>query len=145
MRGLVDDLKAVTSGRWLRDASPLDNTVISVATLCVYLAVILVAEARLECKLTMLALLMWNVAALGIGNSLCDSLCVNGCVLLRQVGGEKQYERRLDLARALIEESGRDDWAIRLGMITPQNVPRREEKEEAQQCKSAVKDEPVTM
>jgi hypothetical protein len=30
------------------------------------------------------------------------------------------YRRRLDLANQLVEENGRDDWAIRLGMITPE-------------------------
>jgi hypothetical protein len=33
------------------------------------------------------------------------------------VGGPKKYERRRVLADELIEESGRDDWALQMGMI----------------------------
>ena len=42
-------------------------------------------------------------------------------------GPPRAYKRRLDLAEQLIKETGRDDWAIRLGMIQPQSSDLKEE------------------
>lgn len=34
-----------------------------------------------------------------------------------QDGTAQAYRRRLDLAHELVQETGREDWALRLGMI----------------------------
>lgn len=37
-----------------------------------------------------------------------------------QVDGKpKHYVRRLDMVKKLIAESGRDDWAIQMGLVVP--------------------------
>ncbi|CAI7671676.1 unnamed protein product [Penicillium viridicatum] len=68
LRGTVDDLKAVTSGQWLRDKSLFDELLITFSTLVVYLS----------------AVLSGNLSTTG---------------------------------KELIRETGRDDWAMGLGMI----------------------------
>lgn len=137
MQGLVDDLKAVTSGQWLRDASFAEKITTSAATLLVYLAAALAINASRIGKIVLLLLLLVSFGLLTLSNHSVDALQMNGCVVRRQ-GQPKRYQRRLDLANQLIEESGRDDWAIRLGMI----VPNRRTNATSPQT---VEDEEVTM
>jgi hypothetical protein len=118
MQGLVDDLKTVTSGQWLREASFAENMTTSFATLLVYLAAALAINASRIGQAVLLLLLVVSVGLLALCNHSVDSLQMNGCIVRRQ-RQPKAYQRRLDLANQLIEESGRDDWAIRLGMIVP--------------------------
>jgi hypothetical protein len=137
MQGLVDDLKAVTSGQWLRDTSFAEKITTSAATLLVYLAAALTINASRIGKIVLLLLLLVSFGLLALSNHSVDALEMNGCVVRRQ-GQPKRYQRRLDLANQLIEESDRDDWAIRLGMI----VPNRRTNATSPQT---VEDEEVTM
>ena len=116
LKGLVDDLKAVTSGQWLRDMEFLESSVVAAATLVVYLAAALASNASQLGKLISLALLLVSVGLLAIGNEVMDELQMHGRTI-RRVGTPKKYARRLDLANELIKQSGRRDWAFRLGMI----------------------------
>ena len=118
VRGLVDDLKAVASGQWLRGANWAENMTTSAATLLVYLAAALAINAGRIGQTVLLLLLVVSFGLLALCNLSVDSLQMNGCVVRCQ-GQPKAYQRRLDLADQLIEESGRNDWAIRLGMIVP--------------------------
>lgn len=120
MRGLVDDLKMVTSGQWLRDMTFVESSVSSFATLLVYLAAALAGNASLVGKLLLLIQLLVSATCLAISNHLNASLGMHGCVL-KKVGIPKKYQRRLVLAKELIDEVGTDEWAVRLGMITSQD------------------------
>ncbi|KAL9619001.1 MAG: hypothetical protein Q9160_006322 [Pyrenula sp. 1 TL-2023] len=120
MRGLVDDLKMVTSGQWLRDMNFVESSVSSFATLLVYLAAALAGNASLVGKLLLLIQLLVSATCLAISNQLNASLGMHGCVL-KKVGTPKKYQRRLILAKELIDEVGTDEWAIRLGMITSED------------------------
>jgi hypothetical protein len=115
MRGLVDDLKAVTSGQWLRKPTFIEDSLSSFATLLVYCNVALAQNARPASQQLLLVLFVSSAALLGICNHYISKFRMYDKVLL--VDGEpKEYNRRLQLADELIEQTGRRDWAIRLGM-----------------------------
>lgn len=118
MKGLVDDLKLVTSGHWLRDMSFVESSVAGFAKVLVYGAAVLTANASQAGKALLLFQLLVSLACLGISNHLNASFRMHGCVL-EKAGSPKKYERRLNLAEELTKETGRDDWAIRLGMTVP--------------------------
>ena len=137
MQGLVDNLKAVTSGQWLRDATSLESTVISAATLLTYLAAALAINASQLGKFVLLFLFVTSAGLLAASNSYVHSLHMSGCII-RSEAPPKAYKRRLDLANQLIAETGRDDWAMRLGMINSKQRSNRGDEE-------ANTKEPVTM
>ncbi|PKS08061.1 hypothetical protein jhhlp_006673 [Lomentospora prolificans] len=116
MQGAVDDLKRVTSGQWLRDETFLENSISAFATVLVYLAVALAFNATSGGQILLFLLLISSSALLGLANATTKELQMHGNTL-RVVGEPKKYRRRLDLARELIKETGRDDWAIRMAMI----------------------------
>jgi len=119
MRGAVDDLKAVTSGQWLQEPTFFESSLVAFATLLVYLNAALAGNAHQEGKVLLLVLLFCSVALLGITNEYTEVLKMHG-KLVKVIGSPYKYERRLILAQELIKESGRDDWAVRLGMIVPE-------------------------
>ena len=121
MRGAVDDVKAVTSGQWLREPMFLESALVAFATLLVYLDAALAGNAEREGKLLLLVLLFCSVALLGVANEYTKTLSMHGR-LIQMDGNFEKYERRLELAEQLIKETGRDDWAIRLGMIVPKKA-----------------------
>ena len=132
MQGLVDDLKNVTSGQWLRDANFAETMTTSAATLLVYLAAALMINASKIGQIILLTLFVVSFSLLGLCNYSVDSLQMNGCtVRLKQQ--PVAYSRRLDLAHQLIKESGRKDWAIRLGMIVTEPKTGDEDEEPAWQ------------
>ncbi|PHH89925.1 hypothetical protein CDD83_4932 [Cordyceps sp. RAO-2017] len=116
IRGAVDHLKAVTSGRWLRDESTFESWLTALATLVVYAAAALVSKATEYGKLVILALLCGSAGLLALANAGTPGLTMHGHHI-KVVGASRKYARRLLLAEELIEESGRDDWAVRMGMI----------------------------
>ena len=122
IQGLVDDVKAVTSGRWLRDPSPIESFAISTATLLVYSAAALTANVSSFGQLVLLLSWVGSAALLGLANALTTTLVMNGR-LVEQHGEAKAYERRRGLADELIELFGRDDWAVAMGMIPPESGP----------------------
>jgi hypothetical protein len=116
IRGEVDDLKAVTSGRWLRRPTTFEETMSGCATLLAYVAPTLAANATLEGQIIIAVLLLGNAAALATANCLTTVLRMKGNILQIQ-GAQRAYERRSILASELITESGRSDWAVAMGLI----------------------------
>jgi hypothetical protein len=116
MIGLVDDLKAVTSGQWLRDETSLEGFSASFATLLVFVSAAAASNVSTIGGLLLGCLLLSSAALLGLCNSQTKNLQMFGRTL-KQEGPPKGYHRRLDLAHELIAESGRDDWAIAMGMV----------------------------
>ncbi|GAB7334227.1 hypothetical protein MBLNU13_g06276t1 [Cladosporium sp. NU13] len=123
IRGEVDDLKAVTSGRWLRRPTAYEEVMSGCATLLAYAAPTLAANATVEGQVNITILFLGNAAALATANYLTNSLHMKERVL--QVHGpRKAYERRSILASQLIAESGREDWAVAMGLIPGQPQSR---------------------
>ena len=118
IRGLVDDLKAVTAGQWLRDETTLESYCVSCATLLVFVSAVIASNASTIGGLMITCLLLISAALLGLCNSLTSRLQMFARTI-HQEGEPKAYNRRLDLSKELIEETGRDDWAIAMGMIVP--------------------------
>ena len=78
-------------------------------------------------RILLACLMLINVALLGLSNSLTKKLQMYDRIV-EVVGDPKPYARRLHLVDELIKSSGRDDWAIAMGMINPSsnyNGPRR--------------------
>ncbi|KAK4940758.1 hypothetical protein LTR10_019151 [Elasticomyces elasticus] len=111
MKGLVDDLKAVTSGKWF-------------SRLLVYIAVVILANATDRGKIALVLCTFIAHGVLAVHNGLGKELVMNGRVVKVSdaVGSVKKYPRRLVMARELVEETGRSDFAIRLGMINPDDA-----------------------
>jgi len=118
MRGLVDDLKAVTSGEWLRDETSIEGFATAFATLLVYLSAALASNASTVGSLIIAGLLLVSVALLGLCNSMTEKFQMFSRIVHKE-GEVKRYIRRLDMAKEFIASSGRDDWAIGMGLIVP--------------------------
>ncbi|KAF9055351.1 hypothetical protein BDZ89DRAFT_1055944 [Hymenopellis radicata] len=119
MQGLVDDLKAVTAGQWLRDETTFEGFASASATLLVYVAAALASNASTLGSLCLAVLLLVSSALLGLCNSLTRDLHMFGR-RTHVISGPKTYKRRLDMANELIRENGgRNDWAIAMGLVLP--------------------------
>lgn len=119
MRGMVDDLKAVTSGRWLREMTTGEGWLACVAAGMVYGAGACALCSSLGGSVVVVLLLVGSAGLLAWSNARTTVMRMHGRTI-RVVGLPKKYERRLDMAKELINEhDGRDDWAIGLGMIVP--------------------------
>lgn len=116
MRGLVDDLKVVASGQWLRDQTEGENYASALAKLLVFVAAALASNASTVGKLLIALHLLVSVALLGVCNTLTSELHMFGRRVYVE-GQPKKYTRRLDMAKELIEETGREDWAVSLGLV----------------------------
>lgn len=116
LRGLVDDLKLVTAGQWLKDETSVQSSLSGSATLLVYASAALAGNSSKIGSLLLACLLLISAAFLGLSNSVTTKMQMFGRIV--HVEGEpKAYARRLDLAREMIEVSQRDDWAIAMGLI----------------------------
>ncbi|KIX05800.1 uncharacterized protein Z518_03772 [Rhinocladiella mackenziei CBS 650.93] len=123
MQGLVDDLKAVTSGSWLvrsRNHFLVDGAE-WVSRFLVYIATIALVNARDEGKILLTLCVTINHVLLLMHNSRVEEMSMNGRRIRVQEGGVKKYKRRLDMAEELVEEVGRSDFAVRLGLVNPNN------------------------
>ena len=120
MRGLVDDLKAVTSGQWLREPTFTESSLVSFATLLVFFCVALGSNARKEGRVLLLVLQLLSAALLGIANQYNQGFRMYDRTV-EVCEKPRKYDRRLDLANDLIREIGKYEWAIRLGMVQPKN------------------------
>lgn len=118
MRGLVDDLKAVTSGQWLQDMTPVQSFISAAATLLVYGTAALSSNATVFGNVVLMGLLFTETALLALSNELADGLLLHDRVVKIE-GKPKKYKRRLEMTKELIQETKRDDWAVGLGMILP--------------------------
>ena len=116
LQGPVDALKAVTAGQWLRDMTFCESAFTAIATLMIYINAAITTNASQAGESIILTLLLLSVGLLAMSNERQESFYMHGCKV--QVDGKpKKYARRLDLANDLIKYTGREDWAIRLGMI----------------------------
>jgi hypothetical protein len=116
IKGWVDDLKAVTSGQWLREPGLVEQCLVDAGAVLAYGAVVVGFNATQRGAMMIASLLLGSSVLLGISNWKGRSrLSVHERVV--EVLGEKKYERRTAMAKELIEESGRRDWAVRMGMI----------------------------
>ena len=126
LKGLVDDLKAVTSGSWLsRPTHPLlMNASDWISRILIYVAVVALANASGLEKLLLVATVMVSHLLLIHENSGTETLVMNGRVVEVSEGKDsvKKYARRLDMAEQLVREVGRSDFAVRLGMINPEQA-----------------------
>ena len=118
MRGAVDDLKTVTSAQWLQEMTFIESSVAAFATVLVYLDAALASNLKQSGKVLLLVLLIVSAGLLAIANVRTDKLQMHGNII-KVDGPRKSYGRRRDMADELIKETGRKDWAIRLGMIIP--------------------------
>ncbi|KIW73813.1 hypothetical protein PV04_01903 [Phialophora macrospora] len=121
--GLVDDLKAVTSGRWLarRPAHPLVMDCLDwMAGMMVWVAVVVLGGASDQEKGALVGAVLVGHWILMFENARAGELVMNGRTV--RVAKRKKYARRLELAEELIKEVGRSDFAVRLGMINPEQV-----------------------
>lgn len=116
LQGQVDDLKAVTSGAWMREGTLFEEALLGFATCCAYLAPGFLAQAELGGQVVVLALLGVNAALLGLEVWGTRELRMKGRVV-RLLGERKGYESRRVLAGELVEETGRRDWAVGLGLV----------------------------
>ncbi|KAI9728375.1 MAG: hypothetical protein M1828_003775 [Chrysothrix sp. TS-e1954] len=127
--GVVDHLKDVTSGQWLRDPTFFESTLTSGATVIVYLCAALASNATQAGKILMLVLLLVNSGLLAWSNGMYGALRMKGYVL-QQHGEPTKYKRRLHMAHDLIEKKKRKDWAIKLGLIIETNDTSETDMEE---------------
>ncbi|EFW15020.1 conserved hypothetical protein [Coccidioides posadasii str. Silveira] len=116
IQGLVDDLKAVTSGKWLRDQTTVESWLTAIAKVCVYLAAALASNVTQFGTIILLSLFIGSAGLLGLANSATHELHMHGR-MVRVTGERRSYGRRLDLAKELTDETKRDDWAVRMGLI----------------------------
>ena len=116
IRGPVDDLKALTSGTWLSEPTTLETFFGAVAKLLVYANVAFAGHATDTGIFTIVSMLLVNGGLLALDNLRIRRLNMYGRTM-EAVGEPRRYFRRRDLAEQLIKESGRDDWAVAMGLI----------------------------
>lgn len=124
VQGSVDALKTVTSGCWLSDMTFFERSLEAIATVLVYLSAILASNATQGGKILLVILLLGSVGLLGISNHQQEALYMRGHIV-RLKGKPKMYARRLDLAKELIKETKRHDWAVGLGMVKGEEYGER--------------------
>ena len=124
IQGEVDDLKAVTSGRWLHRPTVLQDAISGCSKLLAYAAPTVVFNATHRGQTAVVVLLLLNAAILAASNRLTNSLHMKERIL-RTNCQAKAYKSRRVLANELIADSGRTDWAIGMGLI-PNELHYRE-------------------
>ncbi|KAK0451156.1 uncharacterized protein EV420DRAFT_724524 [Desarmillaria tabescens] len=118
LKGSVDDLKAVTAGHWLRGQTSEESFAVGFATLLVYASAALAGNASTVGSLHIACLLLCSAALLSLCNSSTQCLQMFGRVVRRE-GDRTDYDQRLDMVKDLVQQSGKDDWAIDMGLIKP--------------------------
>lgn len=120
MRGPVDDLKAVTSGQWLRDAGVFERALRWATVGCMALAVCVGEPMGRQGMMMVWVFLGLQMAVLGSANMAAGQVLKMNGRRLEVAEGPKEYEGRRDLVEELVGEyGGRDDWAVSMGMIPP--------------------------
>ncbi len=123
LRGSVDDLKAVTSGQWLRDLTRFEGFVVGLATILVYLDAALASNLKMLSKILLIVLLVGTAGLLEVATAATDKMIMHGRII-EQDGDRRPYDRRLQLAQELVNETKRHDWALKLGMITDDDLKK---------------------
>ena len=116
MRGAVNDLKAVTSGQWLRDMTFIESSLVAFATMLVYLDAALAGNAQVEGKVLLLVLMFSSAALLGVVNQRTDCLKMHGWLIKVQARSEI-FDRKLDMVNELTKEVGKKDWAVGMNLL----------------------------
>ncbi len=116
LRGKLSDVKKVTAGQWLREISVHESLAISSATVLVYASAAFVGNATNVGGWLIACLMLYSLALLGLCNSKTQCLQMYDCIV-RQTGEPQRYTRRLEMVKAIVEEKGYSDWAIRMGLI----------------------------
>ena len=116
MRGLVNDLKAVTSGQWLRDETSIEGFATAFATLLVYMSAALASNASAVGSLIIAGLLLVSIALLGLCNFMTAKLQRFGRIVYKE-GELKRYTRRIDMAKEFVASSG--EMTGLLGWVKP--------------------------
>jgi hypothetical protein len=75
----------------------------------------------------LIVLLIGTAGLLDISNAATDELLMHGTII-KMDGQRKVYERRLDLARELVQESGCSAWAIKPGMMNEKDLEEHQER-----------------
>ncbi|KAK0493314.1 hypothetical protein EDD18DRAFT_1320980 [Armillaria luteobubalina] len=114
LRAFIADQESLNESVTEQFAPPLSVTLVCVAIFLSFLA-------SAVGSITIACLLLCSSAILGLCNTLRPCLRLPDCSVWVQ-GPPKKYDQRLDMAKELIQSSGRDDWAIGLGLITPENA-----------------------
>ena len=118
MQGLVDDIKSVTAGQWLREISNFESFLVSFSTLLVCISAAFAGNASTLGSILVAFLLLVSAALLGLANISTTKLTMFGNIV-RVDGKPKQYGRRLNMVHELLVEHPNENWAIGLGMIVP--------------------------
>ncbi|KAI5842350.1 hypothetical protein BZA05DRAFT_379903 [Tricharina praecox] len=116
--GLVDDIKTVTSGQWMRNTTDVEGFAVSAATVLVYGTAAVMGVASATGSAVILGLLLAEAGLLGLSNAVAKRAVMFGRGI-STIGSPKPYGRRTDLVKELVAETGREDWAIGLGMMVP--------------------------
>jgi hypothetical protein len=117
LRGPVDDLKATTSGQWLRESTVIGSTLQGAAWLLAHGTAGLAVGMSNRGASIVIGLLVASVALVGLVNARTKVLWMNGCVLeVDRNRGVNKYARRLDMVEQMLREEGRNDEAMRLGL-----------------------------
>ncbi|KAF2761691.1 hypothetical protein EJ05DRAFT_182104 [Pseudovirgaria hyperparasitica] len=120
IRGATDDVKGLLSGTWLREPTTGEKFFGAVTKLLAYANVAVAGYATTAGVATLMSMLLVNGGLLALDGLRDWPLCMYGRTM-GQVGEAKRYFRRRDLAEELIKETGRDDWAVGMGMIVKKN------------------------
>ncbi|PYH92580.1 hypothetical protein BO71DRAFT_298240, partial [Aspergillus ellipticus CBS 707.79] len=81
IQGNIDDVKAVTSGRWLQDMKSFESSVAAVATVLVYLNAALASNATEFGKVLLILLLVVSAGLLAVANQWTKKLQMHGNIL----------------------------------------------------------------
>src|SRR5690606_19332406 len=124
LRGLINDLKAVTSGEWLREATAFEGALTTFATMLVYIAPIFMANATSYGALFFLALMSLTTACIGLSNALANGITMKKCRIWVSKSQPRRFPRRLVMVDHLekhycTKETGKD-WAFQMGLIRPE-------------------------
>ncbi|KAK0444711.1 hypothetical protein EV421DRAFT_1799164 [Armillaria borealis] len=119
LRGMVDDLRTVTTCQFLRDESTLEGLAVSFAKLLVCLAAALAGNISTVGSLMIVSHLLCSSALLASSKFFSPCLQIFDCVV-RVEGEPTRYERRMsDMIAEVIKEtrSTGTDWAIGMELI----------------------------
>ncbi|KAJ3524117.1 hypothetical protein NM688_g8616 [Phlebia brevispora] len=118
MRGLTDDLKAVTAGQWMRELNTIEGYLSSSATMLVYIAAALSPNSSAKGGLCLAVLLLTSVAMLGLCNTMTQELHMFGR-RVHIVEGPKKYKSEKEMVAALLKEPTMKctSWVISMGFV----------------------------
>lgn len=116
IRGMVDDIKAVTSGQWLADMTPVQGIVVAAATVLMYVDAALASNLQDLSKILLIVLLIGTAGLLEVTNAATNNQIMHKRIL--EIDGErKEYNHRLVLAKELLHSAPTKNWAKQMALI----------------------------